>query len=65
LPEALRSGESNADQYEACLRQWENSAVVTDQGVITSHQPSDLDAFSAKIIEEVAEGGRVRRTVAA
>jgi putative intracellular protease/amidase len=65
LPEALRSGESNADHYEACRRQWENSPVVTDQRVITSRQPSGLDAFSAKIIEEVAEGGRVRRTVAA
>jgi protease I len=44
---------------------WENSPVVTDQGVITSRQPRDLDAFSAKIIEEVAEGGRVRRIAAA
>jgi protease I len=38
---------------------------VTDQGVITSRQPSDLDAFSAKIIEAVAEGRHVRRTAAA
>ena len=27
-----------------------------DQGVITSRKPGDLNAFSAKIIEEVNEG---------
>ncbi|MBJ7534195.1 type 1 glutamine amidotransferase [Rhodomicrobium vannielii ATCC 17100] len=38
-----------------------DEAVVTDNGVITSRQPSDLDAFSAKIIEEVREGRHERR----
>jgi protease I len=32
---------------------WEASEVVVDQGVITSRNPGDLEAFSAKIIEEV------------
>jgi protease I len=41
--------------------QWEDSAVVTDNGVITSRNPGDLDAFSKKIIEEVREGRHQRR----
>ncbi|XIA62335.1 type 1 glutamine amidotransferase domain-containing protein [Bradyrhizobium sp. TZ2] len=43
---------------------WEDSEVVTDQGVITSRNPGDLEAFSAKIIEEVREGRHVRRSAA-
>ena len=37
---------------------------VVDQGVITSRNRGDLEAFSAKIIEEVKEGRHVRRNVA-
>jgi protease I len=43
---------------------WEDSEVVVDQGVITSRNPGDLEAFSAKIIEEIKEGRHVQRSAA-
>ena len=36
--------------------------VVTDHGIVTSRNPGDLEAFSAKIIEEVLEGPHDRRS---
>lgn len=35
---------------------WEDSEVVTDNGLVTSRSPKDLDAFNAKMIEEFGEG---------
>src|SRR5580704_7075069 len=43
---------------------WEDSEVVVDQGVITSQNPGELEAFSAKIIEEIKEGRQTQRSVA-
>jgi len=35
---------------------WEDKEVVTDDGVVTSRSPKDLEAFNGKILEELAEG---------
>ncbi len=43
---------------------WEDSEVVIDQGLITSRNPGDLEAFSAKIIEEIKEGRHAQRSAA-
>ncbi|GGA71985.1 protease [Nitratireductor aestuarii] len=40
---------------------WEDSEVVTDQGLVTSRKPDDLPAFCAKVAEEIAEGKHERR----
>jgi protease I len=44
--------------------QWEDSPVVADQGLITSRNPGDVEAFSNKIIEEVTEGEHRRARAA-
>ncbi len=42
---------------------WVDKEVVTDQGLVTSRNPGDIPAFSAKAIEEFAEGEHEGQTV--
>lgn len=35
---------------------WVDEEVVTDNGLVTSRQPSDIPAFNRKFIEELGEG---------
>nr|WP_314093312.1 type 1 glutamine amidotransferase domain-containing protein [uncultured Shinella sp.] len=41
--------------------EWRDEKVVTDEGIITSRSPEDLDAFVEKIVEEIEEGRHDRR----
>jgi protease I len=42
----------------------EGSKVVTDQGLVTSRNPGDLDVFRDKLTEEIREGRHDRRAAA-
>ncbi|MCA1762402.1 MAG: type 1 glutamine amidotransferase domain-containing protein [Cryomorphaceae bacterium] len=41
---------------------WLDEEVVTDAGLVTSRTPADLDAFNAKMVEEILEGVHEEQT---
>ncbi|PMR72122.1 type 1 glutamine amidotransferase domain-containing protein [Billgrantia endophytica] len=41
--------------------EWVNREVVVDSGLVTSRKPDDLEAFCAKLIEEIGEGKHSRQ----
>lgn len=40
---------------------WVDREVHVDQGLVTSRKPDDLPAFTAKLVEEVAEGKHAKQ----
>jgi protease I len=41
---------------------WVDEEVVVDEGLVTSRKPDDLEAFNAKMVEEIAEGKHAGQT---
>jgi deglycase len=60
----MTSYHSMATDVKNAGANWVDREVVVDQGVITSRNPGDLEAFSAKIIEEIGEDLHEDRAVA-
>ena len=45
--------------------EWVDEQVVVDNGLVTSRKPDDLPAFTAKIVEEFAEGKHAEQRIKA
>jgi protease I len=57
----LASWPSLRTDLENAGADWIDEEVVVDNGVITSRKPDDIPAFTAKMIEEFAEGQYLRQ----
>ncbi|MEL0617386.1 type 1 glutamine amidotransferase domain-containing protein [Cobetia marina] len=52
----MTSFPSIAQDLKNAGAEWQDSEVVCDSALVTSRKPDDLDAFNAKLLEELAEG---------
>lgn len=52
----MTSYESIKTDVKNAGAEWLDQPVVADKGLVTSRKPDDLDAFVAKVIEEIEEG---------
>ncbi|MET0724787.1 MAG: type 1 glutamine amidotransferase domain-containing protein [Leifsonia sp.] len=56
LGRRLTSWPSLATDLRNAGGDWVDQEVVVDQGLVTSRNPDDLPAFTAKLLEEISEG---------
>lgn len=57
----MTSYPSIKDDLSNAGAKWVDKEVVVDKGLVTSRSPKDLDAFNAKLLEELAEGKHERQ----
>lgn len=57
----MTSYNSLKDDLKNAGANWVDKEVVVDQGLVTSRNPDDLEAFNKKLVEEVREGKHDRQ----